>query len=298
MLLVNIIIQAFTLAVTDALPSRVSPDKVFIAVKTTAKFHKSRLEPVLNTWYHTAPDATYFFTDAAADRQTERLAASVSGRNPLIVTDCPSDHSRTSLSCKLEAEISQFLTPQHDNKDWFCHLDDDNYLNTPALLDMLARYPANQPWYLGKVSIPKQLEVLDRLQLPEKKTVKFWFATGGAGFCISRGLAEKMRPFVVDGQFQELSNTIRLPDDVTMGYLMEILLEIPLTQVSLFHSHLEPLRTIKDIKKQITFSYSKYEDTSEDNVVEFEDDVSDNNLIDNDPTRFYKIHCKLFNECF
>ena len=294
MLLVNFIIQAFLLAVTYALPSKVSPDRVFIAVKTTAKFHKTRLEPVLNTWYHTAPESTYFFTDAA-DRRTEQLAASVSGRNPLIVTDCPSDHSRTALSCKLEAEIGHFLTAEHDNKDWFCHLDDDNYLNTPALLDMLARYPSSQPWYLGKVSIPKKLEVLDRLQLPEKKTVKFWFATGGAGFCISRGLAEKMRPFVVDGKFQELSDTIRLPDDVTMGYLMEILLKIPLTQVSLFHSHLEPLRSIKDFDKQITFSYSKYEDTSEDNVVEFE---GDNNLIDNDPTRFYKIHCKLFNQCF
>lgn len=26
-------------------------------------------------------------------------------------------------------------------------------------------------------------------------TIKFWFATGGAGFCLSRGLALKMSPW-------------------------------------------------------------------------------------------------------
>ena len=30
---------------------------------------------------------------------------------------------------------------------------------------------------------------------PQVTTVKFWFATGGAGFCLSRGLALKMSPW-------------------------------------------------------------------------------------------------------
>lgn len=30
---------------------------------------------------------------------------------------------------------------------------------------------------------------------PQATTVKFWFATGGAGFCLSRGLALKMSPW-------------------------------------------------------------------------------------------------------
>ena len=34
-----------------------------------------------------------------------------------------------------------------------------------------------------------------RLPPPQATTVKFWFATGGAGFCLSRGLALKMSPW-------------------------------------------------------------------------------------------------------
>lgn len=30
---------------------------------------------------------------------------------------------------------------------------------------------------------------------PSQKPVNFWFATGGAGFCVSRGLALKMSPW-------------------------------------------------------------------------------------------------------
>lgn len=36
--------------------------------------------------------------------------------------------------------------------------------------------------------------VSPRYPLPQRP-VHFWFATGGAGFCISRGLALKMSPW-------------------------------------------------------------------------------------------------------
>jgi len=288
-------IVQFYFTLVNTIPVGTKIDDVFIAVKTSAKFHKSRLEPVIKTWYRTAPPATYFFTDALDPEFERRVAESrpQNGvRNAVIQTNCPSDHSRTALSCKMEAELTLYL---ESGKSWFCHLDDDNYLNTPALLNMLSRYPDSKEWYLGKVSIPQKLEMLDRMKLPERKTAKFWFATGGAGFCISRPLAEKMRPHVVDGEFQKLADIIRLPDDVSLGYLIEVLLSGKLVQVPEFHSHLEPLRLIKSLTDQITFSYSTYEDTDEMNVVEFDDDI--NVINDEDETRFYKIHCKLFGQC-
>ncbi len=45
---------------------------------------------------------------------------------------------------------------------WFCHFDDDQYVNVPGLLRKLADFPADQPWYLGKNSIDRPLEILDR----------------------------------------------------------------------------------------------------------------------------------------
>lgn len=44
-----------------------------------------------------------------------------------------------------------------------------------------------------------------------------WFATGGAGFCISRALAKKMMPQASNGKFVTIGDKIRFPDDVTLG---------------------------------------------------------------------------------
>lgn len=75
--------------------------------------------------------------------------------------------------------------------------------------------------------------------------MKFQFATGGAGFCLSRPLAVQMKPLVDNGELVATCEEIRLPDDVTVGYLAEHVLKTPLTVVKGFHSHLEPLRMIR-----------------------------------------------------
>lgn len=70
------------------------------------------------------------------------------------------------------------------------------------------------------------------------------FATGGAGICISRSLAIKMMPRASNGQFVRIGDTIRFPDDVTLGFIIEYLLKVPLTVIEPFHSHLERMDKI------------------------------------------------------
>lgn len=111
---------------------------------------------------------------------------------------------------------------------WFCHVDDDNYVNVRALLRLLAGYPHTQDVYIGKPSLDRPIQATERVSenkmvsappsraraggpgrlrgpwslgrgshhapVPQRP-VHFWFATGGAGFCISRGLALKMSPW-------------------------------------------------------------------------------------------------------
>ena len=127
---------------------------------------------------------------------------------------------------------------------WFCHFDDDNYVNVPALARKLRRFDSNEDWYLGKASVQQPLEVLDHRSADPKKKISFWFATGGAGFCLSRPLAEKMRGLVTTEGFVDVGERIRLPDDVTLGFVAEHLLGVPLTRVDEFHSHLEALKLI------------------------------------------------------
>jgi fringe protein len=78
----------------------------------------------------------------------------------------------------------------------------------------------------------------------ENEKVKFLFATGGAGFCISRSLAIKMMPLASNGKFVTIGDKIRFPDDVTLGFIIEYLLKVPLTVVEPFHSHLERMDKI------------------------------------------------------
>lgn len=78
----------------------------------------------------------------------------------------------------------------------------------------------------------------------ENQKIKFWFATGGAGFCISRALAIKMMPLASNGRLVTIGDKIRFPDDVTLGFIVEYLLKVPLTVINPFHSHLERLEQL------------------------------------------------------
>lgn len=42
---------------------------------------------------------------------------------------------------------------------WFCHFDDDNYVNVHKLVDLLKDYSPTVDWYLGKPSIASPLEI-------------------------------------------------------------------------------------------------------------------------------------------
>lgn len=46
------------------------------------------------------------------------------------------------------------------------------------------------------------------------------------------------------GNFISTAEKIRLPDDCTIGYIIEALLEVTLTHTYLFHSHLENLQKL------------------------------------------------------
>ena len=84
-------------------PPETSLSDIFISVKTSKKFHKSRLAVVLATWFNQARSSTFFFTDEA-DPETKELAG-----GHLVATKCASDHSRQALCCKMQAELELFL---------------------------------------------------------------------------------------------------------------------------------------------------------------------------------------------
>ncbi|KAJ8246401.1 hypothetical protein GJAV_G00267340 [Gymnothorax javanicus] len=256
---------------------------VFIAVKTTRKYHKSRLVLLFQTWISRAKEQTFIFTDGE-----DKELRSKAGDN-VINTNCSAAHTRQALCCKMSVEYDKFIESQ---KKWFCHVDDDNYVILPSLLRLLSSYSHTQDVYLGRPSLDHPIEAPERVKSDGSTSVKFWFATGGAGFCISRGLALKMSPWASLGNFISTAEKIRLPDDCTVGYIIEALLEVPMKHTRLFHSHLENLQRIPSdtVLKQVTLSYGGYENRR--NVVSIGGAFS----LADDPSRFKTVHCLLYPE--
>jgi len=285
---------------------------ILFTVKTTAKFHKTRLPVLLSTWVSFVRDNTYFFTDAEDADLAARLPP-----NRLVNTNCSASHNRKALCCKMAAEFDAFLKDL--TKRWFCHVDDDTYVNVPEMLHLLRTFDHREDWYLGKPSLRHPIEIIDRdhmnhLSPAEERVVQmrqqqqtagkninnnnnvnnnnratFWFATGGAGFCISRALATKMAPVAGEGRFKIVGDNIRMTDDITMGYIVEHVLKKKLTVVDRFHSHLESMRLIppSQIESQVTLSYGSY--GNEMNVLRLKG-FSERE----DPSRLRSLHCRLF----
>lgn len=256
---------------------------VFISVKTTGEFHKTRVQILLDTWIQNAKNQVYLFTD----QDDAKVNKSLGGH--LVNTLCEAGHQRTRLCCKMQAELDFFLQLKKKTK-WFCHFDDDNYVNVPALVNTLKNFNPEDDVYLGKPSLIREMEAWDRLDGNKQK--KFWFATGGAGFCLSRALVNKMRPYISDGKFIESCERIKLPDDCTVGFISEVLVKAKLKRSELFHSHLESLPFLpqSEFSKQVTFSHGfmggSYNRISIDGPF---------NVVD-DPSRFKSVHCFLNHE--
>ncbi|KAH7643711.1 fringe glycosyltransferase-like [Dermatophagoides farinae] len=261
--------------------SQTNIDDIFITVKTTRIFHKSRLDIILDTWYTLAKNQTYFFTDNNDPYYRQILG------DHIVNTNCSVSHNRKALCCKMSVEFDYYIH-NDDNKKWWCHFDDDNYVNIPKLIELLRHYDPIYDWYLGKTSIKQPLEIDDR---EFKKKIHFSFATGGAGFCISRALALKMISVASNGQLISVGDRIRLPDDVTIGYIIEHMLDKKLTEIDEFHSHLEPMAMLEknSLRNQVSFSYSG-NNINNRNVLQ----INQLDSIQNDSTRFYSLHCYLF----
>lgn len=253
---------------------------IFIAVKTTGRFHKSRLALLLETWISETKEHTYIFTDSPD------VDISSEGFN-VVVTNCSPEHSHQALSCKMAAEYDYFMASY---KKWLCHVDDDNYLNPGALLSLLMAFPADGDIYVGKPSLDRPMRAQELLEGNKTRDVHFWFATGGAGFCLSRNLAERMAPWASGPRFEQTSAVIMLPDDCTVGFIVERRLGISMIHSNMFHSHLENLLLLSpsDIPKQVTLSYGWFE--SKMNSVELKGVFTK----DEDPSRFRTVHCLLY----
>ncbi|XP_018410945.1 PREDICTED: beta-1,3-N-acetylglucosaminyltransferase lunatic fringe [Nanorana parkeri] len=268
--------QVATPSASKSPVEEIAAKDVFIAVKTTKKFHRSRMDMLMDTWISRNKEQTFIFTDGE-DEELQKKTDNV------ISTNCSAAHSRQALSCKMAVEYDKFI---ESNMKWFCHVDDDNYVNVKTLIKLLSRYSHTNDVYIGKPSLDRPIQATERISESKMRPVNFWFATGGAGFCLLNSLLF----FGSGGHFMNTAEKIRLPDDCTIGYIIESVLGVKLIRSNLFHSHLENLHQVpqSEIPNQVTLSYGMFENKR--NAILMKGAFS----VEDDPSRFRSVHCLLY----
>uniref|UniRef100_H2Z1F1 Fringe-like glycosyltransferase domain-containing protein n=1 Tax=Ciona savignyi TaxID=51511 RepID=H2Z1F1_CIOSA len=260
----------------------VTLNDVFITIKTSKQFHDTRLRVILNTWFNQAREQTYIVTD------DDDLELNIATNGHAINSGCGKTHELSDLSCKTGVEYDLYMK---SGKKWWCHFDDDNYVNVGGLVDLLRQLDWRKDVYLGRRS-----KLTDFEGKFLGKTVYFVFATTGAGVCISKTLAEKMEPWAGAGKFLATSKALGHADDCTIGFIITNRLKVNLTVTNLFHSHMENLAKLDPttLQKQVVFSHRTL------NIINITSNLTNTKVFDliADPTRFYSVHCLVHPESF
>ncbi|CAK8682470.1 unnamed protein product [Clavelina lepadiformis] len=176
----NFIFQFHKFVGEAARTPHLSFEDILITIKTSRKNHEGRINLLLDTWLKPALPQVYLITDELDNVTQEKTG------DHLIGTSCGSTYHRDHLCCKTGAEFDVFFAK---NQRWWCHFDDDNYVNTARLVALLDNFNSRESFYVGKRSRYPG-EYMDYKGHP------YVFGTGGAGYCISRVLAQLMAPKV------------------------------------------------------------------------------------------------------
>jgi len=273
-------------------------ETVFITIKTARRNHGARVAGILDTYWNFAPQSIAFISDnhtseefSAAENLLMEPILTMNDppiTNPtkdhftLVNSDCPPGHDLKSLCCKTSKEITYYH--RHSTAHWMCHLDDDTYLNYPALVEYLEQYNATEEYFIGYGSInwtvftnkdfkPKPIKLgKKRLSLSlnvrttvrtlgeEEKAglVRVSYGTGGAGWCLSRPLVERGIGFFTN--FVAECMDLDTPDDITLGYITQEKLGVRMKLERRLHSHLDvqKFQSKDEAMEQLTFGASNH----------------------------------------
>ena len=224
--------------------------RIMYIIRTSSQFYHKRLIYLQETWLSLVNADAFFVTDA--------VLPNISHDHLILTRErCGADaHSMNILCCKTAHDFLLFHR-YISHYDWFCHFDDDQYVNIGNLEQFLSAFDSNQPYYIGRNSWSDTIK-----RSKEPYPHPFWFATLGAGVCLSKRSVDLLQPYTSSVQ-QFVDGCVRenYHDDIYLGFLLNGYLNISLTKSLRFHSHLEKsfyadkqrfLRTFTD---EITFGF-------------------------------------------
>ncbi|CAI8040782.1 Beta-1,3-N-acetylglucosaminyltransferase lunatic fringe [Geodia barretti] len=222
-----------------------------------------------------------------------------SGFKVATADGCSVGHCRECLCCKSGVEYEQFYR-ERDRRShfkWFCHVDDDVYVNIHQLVILLHKYdPLTEKVYLGRWSLARTSKLQMRRNIPNLKSNEFAFGTG-ALYCISSCLMTELEPYFRGSQrFVSMCKLLQYTDDMTVGATIESILGYNFTDVDLIFSELHAISHIPASKlpSLISISYGKNTLPGGGEIKRHVSIPQPQFTLDEDPTRFLSFHCLLY----
>ncbi|GMT12209.1 hypothetical protein PFISCL1PPCAC_3506, partial [Pristionchus fissidentatus] len=130
-----------------SLPEVDSNLDILMTIRATSQNYESRLRYSLETWWKSVSNVVYVISDDVIPEQSLKMRSLLGDH--LIETSCGPNYSNPSLACKCQAELDLFYKAE---ARWSCRMDDDSYVNLPVLKRTLARYNADVPMVIGRIT--------------------------------------------------------------------------------------------------------------------------------------------------
>jgi len=224
-------------------------------VRTSHLTYKSRLPILMKTWIYPAARISSIAV-VGPTNISQILAAQQSNEIVHIDSNCLYGNKKLNQCCQLAATFSYSQDTNPDSNHWTCHFDDDSFVNVFELKNYLSQLDSTKKLYVGRNSLATPYSFKD-VPNSSKSEHHFFFATGGAGICLSHPLLQSLGRSLSRDHFTRECERTGLSDDVLLGYLISRQEGVRLTISNRLHSHLEDLTLIKSnfLQNQISLSY-------------------------------------------
>jgi hypothetical protein len=241
-----------------------TPDQVFMGIKTHPGNYHTRVQSILDTYWTLAPRSIFFFTDSKSKPEVDstgrkqhswplRTMEDPPLENPsrgnfnLVDSRCGGTHGTLALKCKTAAEIHYNSHHMMESTPWFCQFHDDTFVNLPNLLNYLDEFDADSELlYIGRrVNYKTQQKEGNRLPLRLS-------LAPGAAWCLSRAMVRR-------GCFhyENLTSIRGFSDDLSIAYIVQHILNVTMVDEPRMHTHLDGqfFRSQSDMQQQLTYGF-------------------------------------------
>ncbi|XP_068911727.1 chondroitin sulfate synthase 1 isoform X2 [Tenebrio molitor] len=215
-------------------PAAPAHNLVFVGVMTAARYLDSRAKAVYDTWGRRVPGKVMFFSSEDSYSEDVPLVAlpGVDDTYP------PQKKSFMMLKHMYDHYIDQY--------EWFLRADDDVYVRTDRLEELLRSIDSKKPWFIGQTG-RGNTEEFGMLSLESDEN----FCMGGPGVIFSRETLKRMAPYVDEC----LANLYTTHEDVELGRCVRRFAGISCTwsyemQVILYHNQSGQAAFSGDLKQK------------------------------------------------